>query len=186
VSSTYSASEQQLFLDVDRGRAELLGVPVPNVYQELQAYYGSASCLNLRSTPHMAGDHAVRRAVPRQSRRLQPDIPKVGRRQECACVGHSHHKICAGPNILTRFNGFPAAKISGNAAHGYSSGQALRAMEEVARETLPEGFGYEWSGQAYEEKKAGGTSSLAFVFGLIVVFLILAAQYEKWTAASCV
>jgi multidrug efflux pump len=82
---------------------------------------------------------------------------------------------------LSRFNGFPAAKVTGSAAPGYSSGQALTTMEEVAADALPEGYAFAWAGQAYEEKKAGGTSAIAFVFGIIMVFLILAAQYEKWT-----
>ena len=79
------------------------------------------------------------------------------------------------------FNGFPAVKISGSQAPGYSSGQALTAMEEVAAEILPDSFSYAWAGQALQEKESGGTSSSAFVFGLIVVFLLLAAQFEKWT-----
>jgi multidrug efflux pump subunit AcrB len=91
------------------------------------------------------------------------------------------HRYAAGPTLLSRFNGFPAAKITGSAAPGYSSGQALATMEEVAAEALAEGYAFAWAGQAYEEKKAGGTSAIAFVFGIIMVFLILAAQYEKWT-----
>jgi multidrug efflux pump subunit AcrB len=86
-----------------------------------------------------------------------------------------------GPGLLPRFNGFPAAKLTGSQAPGYSSGQAITAMEEIAREVLPDGYSFSWSGQAYEEKKSGGTSSSAFIFGLIMVFLILAAQYEKWS-----
>ncbi len=86
-----------------------------------------------------------------------------------------------GAGLLPRFNGFPAAKLTGSQATGYSSGQAITAMEEIAAEVLPDGYGFSWSGQAFEEKKSGGTSSSAFIFGLIMVFLILAAQYEKWT-----
>jgi len=182
VSTTYSASEQQLSLDVDRRRAELLGVPVPNVYQELQAYYGSAYVSQFTQYGRIW-------QVIMQSDALFRDNPddfnqiylKSNDGKNVPVSAMATIRYVPGPNLLTRYNGFPAAKISGNAAHGYSSGQAISAMEEVARETLPEGFGYEWSGQAYEEKKAGGTSVLAFVFGLIVVFLILAAQYEKWS-----
>jgi multidrug efflux pump len=182
VSTTYSASQQQLSLDVDRMRAELLGVPVPNVYQELQAYYGSAFVSQFTQYGRIW-------QVIMQSDALFRDNPddfnqiylKSTEGKNVPVSAIATIRYVPGPNILTRFNGFPAAKLTGNAAHGYSSGQAIKAMEEVARETLPEGFGYEWSGQAYEEKKAGGTSAVAFVFGLIVVFLILAAQYEKWT-----
>ncbi len=90
-------------------------------------------------------------------------------------------KWVTGPDTLPHFNGFPAAKINGNTAEGYSSGQAIKAMEEVAAEALPPGYTFAWSGLAFEEKSAGGTSGLAFIFGLIFVFLILAAQYESWT-----
>ena len=83
--------------------------------------------------------------------------------------------------MLTRFNGFPAAKVTGSQASGYSSGQAIAAMERLAAAVLPEGYGFSWSGQAYEEKKAGGTSVVAFAFGLLMVFLVLAAQYERWS-----
>ena len=86
-----------------------------------------------------------------------------------------------GPGLVPRFNGFPASKLTGSQAPGYSSGQAITAMEEVAAEVLGDGYGFSWSGQAFQEKKSGGTSSSAFIFGLIMVFLILAAQYEKWT-----
>jgi len=79
-----------------------------------------------------------------------------------------------------RFNGFPSVKFTGSQAPGYSSGQAIAAMEAVARE-LPGDFSYAWSGQALQEKESGSTSSTAFVFGLILVFLLLAAQFEKWT-----
>jgi multidrug efflux pump len=85
------------------------------------------------------------------------------------------------PKLVTRFNGFPAIKVTGNPAEGFSSGQALKAMEEVAGEVLGEGFSYSWSGQALQEKSSGSTSSLAFIFGIIIVFLLLAAQFEKWT-----
>ncbi len=92
----------------------------------------------------------------------------------------------AGPDLLPHFNGFPAAKIIGSAAPGYSSGDAIAAMEEVAREVLPPGYTFAWSGLAFEEKKSGGTSAIAFVFGLIIVFLVLAAQYESWTLPGAV
>jgi multidrug efflux pump len=87
----------------------------------------------------------------------------------------------AAPKLMERFNGFPAVKITGNPAEGYSSGQAIAAMEAVARETLPADFSFSWAGQALQEKASGSTSSIAFVAGLIVVFLLLAAQFEKWT-----
>jgi multidrug efflux pump len=91
-----------------------------------------------------------------------------------------------GPDLLPHFNGLPAAKINGSAAPGFSSGQAIAAMEEVAGQVLPAGYTFAWSGLAYEEKQSGGTSTIAFVFGLIIVFLVLAAQYESWTLPGAV
>jgi multidrug efflux pump len=90
-------------------------------------------------------------------------------------------RYVAAPKLLERFNGFPAVKITGNPAPGFSSGAAIAAMEAVARETLPGDFSFSWAGQALQEKDAGGTSAIAFIAGLIVVFLLLAAQFEKWT-----
>ena len=92
-------------------------------------------------------------------------------------------RYIAAPKLITRFNGFPAVKITGNAAEGYSSGQAIKAMESIGDEiagTAGE-YSYAWGGQALQEKESGSTSSLAFIFGLIVVFLLLAGQFEKWT-----
>jgi multidrug efflux pump len=95
-------------------------------------------------------------------------------------------KYVTGPDLLPHFNGFPAAQITGGAASGYSSGAALKAMEEVAGEVLPQGYDFTWSGMSYEEKKSGGTSAAAFAFGLVIVFLVLAAQFESWTLPGSV
>jgi multidrug efflux pump len=95
-------------------------------------------------------------------------------------------KYVTGPDIVPHFNGFPAAYVTGEAAPGYSSGAAIAAMEEVADEVLPQGYSYAWSGMAYHEKQSGGTSAVAFIFGLIIVFLLLAAQFESWTLPGSV
>jgi multidrug efflux pump len=90
-------------------------------------------------------------------------------------------KYVVGPDLVTRFNNFPAVKLTVTPAVGYSSGQAIAALEQAGAEVLPSDYTLAWSGEAFEEKKSGGASSSVFVFGLIMVFLILAAQYEKWT-----
>jgi len=95
-------------------------------------------------------------------------------------------KYVTGPDLISRFNGFPAAQITGGAAPGRSSGEAIKAMEEVANEVLPQGYSFAWSGMAFQEKQSGGTSSSAFIFGLIIVFLILAAQFESWVMPGSV
>ena len=92
----------------------------------------------------------------------------------------------SGPDMLPHFNGFPAAKVNASAAEGYSSGDAIAAMEAVAADILPKGYTYGWSGIAFEEQQSGSTSMIAFGFGLIIVFLVLAAQYESWTLPGAV
>ncbi len=86
-----------------------------------------------------------------------------------------------GPDQVDRFNAFTAAKVMGNPAPGYSSGQAIKVMQELASQTLPDGYQIAWTGSAYQEIATGGTGSQALIFGLVMVFLILAAQYERWS-----
>jgi len=182
VSSTYAANQQQLYLDVDRARAELLGIPVQDVYSTLQAYFGS---MFVSQFTQFGRVWQVIMQAEGEYRDDPADLDNIyltshdGETVPLSTV--AERRYSAGPTLLSRFNGFPAAKVTGSAAPGFSSGQALAAMEAVAAEVLPDGYGYAWAGQAYEEKQAGGTSAIAFAFGIIMVFLILAAQYEKWT-----
>ena len=90
-------------------------------------------------------------------------------------------KRVIGPELINRFNIFPSAKIMGDPAEGYSSGQAISAMEDVAKQVLGKDYTLEWIGSAYQEKLSSGTSTQAFIFGLIMIFLILSAQYERWS-----
>jgi len=182
VNTTYRAASQQLFVDLDRNRAEVLGVPVQDVFQTIQAYFGSQIAGQFSQFSRvwwviMQGD-AQYRARP-------GDFDKIFVRSKSGAniplSALITTRYVASPKLVTRFNGFPAVKITGSEAPGYSSGQAIAAMEQVAAETLPADFSYAWAGQALQEKESGSTSSSAFIFGLIVVFLILAAQFEKWT-----
>ena len=182
VSSTYSATQQQLHLDVDRAHAELLGIPVQDVYATLQAYFGSMFVSQFTQFGRVWQVIMQAEGEYRDDPADLDNIFLVSRDGDVLPLSAvAERRYAAGPTLLARFNGFPAAKLSGGAAPGFSSGQALSAMEELAAEVLPEGYGYAWAGQAYEEKQAGGTSAIAFVFGIVMVFLILAAQYEKWT-----
>jgi multidrug efflux pump len=181
VSSTFSASQQQIYFDLDRDRAELLGIPVSTIFDTMQTYFGSA----------MAGQFVqfgriwqVILQADAAYRDTPADLSQVYVRSSSGAAVQlsavARVEYVPGPNLLTRFNGFPAAKISGGQAPGFSSGQAIAAMESLAAELLPEGYSFAWAGQAYEEKKAGGTSAIAFICGLVMVFLVLAAQYERW------
>jgi multidrug efflux pump len=182
VSSTFSASQQQLYLDVDRSRAELLGVPVSTVFDTLQSYFGSAYVGQFVQYGRI---WQVIMQSQGEYRDKPDDLTQAFVRSTNGSMiplsAVATIKYMAGPGILPRFNGFPASKLSGNQAPGYSSGQAIAAMEAIAKKVLPDGYGFSWAGQAFEEKKSGGTSTIAFALGLIMVFLILAAQYEKWS-----
>ena len=182
VNTTFRAATQQLFVELDRSKAEVLGVPVQDAFQTLQSFFGSS----------IAGQFSQFSRVwwvvlqADASYRADPeDFNKVFVRSKSGNMvplsGLITVRYVAAPKLTERFNGFPAVKITGNPAEGYSSGQALAAMEDVAREVLSSDFSYAWAGQALQEKQSGGTSAIAFVAGLIVVFLLLAAQFEKWT-----
>ena len=187
LNSTFRANTQQLSVQVDREKATLLGVSVNDVYNAIQAQFGSLTVSQynqfsrtwwviLQSDPkHRQAPVDLGRLYTRSN---QGDMVPLSALVTTRWV--------SGPDLLPHFNGFPAAKINGNAASGFSSGQAIAAMESMAREVLPSGYAFAWSGLAYEEVKSGGTSMLAFVFGLIIVFLVLAAQYESWTLPGSV
>ncbi|MDY0185573.1 MAG: multidrug efflux RND transporter permease subunit [Desulfuromonadaceae bacterium] len=182
VSSTFSANQQQLYLDVDRARAELLGIPVSTIFDTLQSYFGSAYVGQFVEYGRIW--QVIMQSQP-EHRDKPNNLTQIYVRSTNGAIiplsAVATFSYLPGPGILPRFNGFPAAKLNGNQAVGYSSSQAIAAMEDVAKTTLPGGYAYAWAGQAFEEKKAGSTSAIAFAFGLIMVFLILAAQYEKWS-----
>ena len=95
-------------------------------------------------------------------------------------------RYVTGPDLLTRFNNFPAVKITANAAPGFSSGQAPNLMEQVAKNNLPEGISYDWTATAYQEKQVGNQAYFIYALAIILVFLVLAAQYESWTNPAAV
>ncbi len=186
LNSTFTASAQQLRADVDRDKATLLGVPVQDVYSAIQAQFGSLTVSQFSQFSRVwwviLQSDARYRETPADLTRLytRNHDNKMVPLSAVVDTGWS-----AGPDLLPHFNGFPAAKVIGGPAGGYSSGQAIRAMEEVAA-TLPPQYRGAWSGLAFEEKQSGGTSMLAFAFGLLIVFLVLAAQYESWTLPGAV
>jgi len=182
VNTTFRGSSQQLFVDLDRNRAEVLGVKVGEVFSTMQAYFGSQVAGQFSQFSRVwfviIQADAEYRIGPEDFRNVYVKSSSGANVPLSALITT---RYVASPKMMTRFNAFPAVKITGGQAPGYSSGDAIRAMEEVARETLPDDFGIAWAGQALQEKESGDTSSSAFIFGLIVVFLLLAAQFEKWT-----
>jgi multidrug efflux pump len=182
VNSTIRASGQQLLADVDRDKAEILGVPVQDAYNTLQTMFGS---LYVSQFPKDSRLYQVVLQAEPKSRLTPEDIGrfyvknKSGEMVPLSAIVNT--KYVVGPDLVTRFNNYPAIAINGAAAPGVSSGAAIQAIREVVEETMPPGYGYDWAGEAREQISAGSTSALAMVFGLVFVFLILAAQYESWS-----
>ncbi|MCB1113494.1 MAG: multidrug efflux RND transporter permease subunit [Chlamydiia bacterium] len=187
VRTTFQANTEQLKVDVNRPLALLLGVPVESVYDTLQAQFGSLQASQYEQYSRIWNvilqSDAPFRQSPNDINRLYTRS-KDGKMVPIAGLATVHSE--RGPDLLPHFNGFPAAQITGNPAPGYSSGQAIQAMEEVAREVLPSGYSYAWAGMAFQEVTSGGSSAAAFIFGIIIVFLILAAQYESWSLPGAV
>jgi multidrug efflux pump len=182
VTSTFNAASQQLLVDVDRDKAETLGVPVEDVYGTLQTMFGSLYVSQFIKSSRLW--QVILQAEP--GYRLRPeDLERLFVRNKDGVMlplsSIVTSRYVTGPDLMTRFNNFPAVKITANPAPGYSSGQAIAALERAGAQALPSDFGLAWSGEAFEEKKAGSTSASVFAFGLVMVFLILAAQYEKWS-----
>jgi len=185
LNTTFNASSMQLKADVDRPMAVLLGLPIQDVYKALQAQFGSLKVSQYeqfsRTWDVILQSDAPYREKPSDITKLYTRSVKNEMIPLSTVVKTSYS---AGPDLVPHFNGFPAAQITGEASAGFSSGDAIRAMEEVAGALLPEGYGHAWSGMAFQEVSSGGSSIAAFVFGLIIVFLVLAAQYESW-AVPC-
>lgn len=187
MSTTFRAASQQLRANVDRDKAVLLGVPVEDVYSALQAQFGSIQVSQYNEYSRVWNVILQSEAPYRQN---PADITRLytksvnGQMVPLSAVVQTEY--ATGPDLVPHFNGFPAAQVTGAAAPGFSSGDAIKAMERVAQEILPQGYGFAWSGMAFEEKKSGGSSAAAFIFGIIIVFLILSAMYESWTLPGAV
>jgi multidrug efflux pump len=182
VSSLLNVTYPQLRIDVDREKTENLGVPVEDVYNTLQILFGSSYVSQFPRYGRLW--QVILQAEPEyRSKPADTDLIYVRSRNGNMVPLKSiiTKKYVTGPDLVTRFNNFPAAKIIGGPAAGYSTGEAIATMEKIAKEVLPDDYAYAWSGEAFEEKQSGGTTIAVFIFGLIMVLLILAAQYEKWT-----
>lgn len=182
LSSTITARTQQLFIDLDRAKARTLGVPISEVYNALQTFFGSYYVNNFNKFGRVY--NVMTMAQPRW-RAAPDDIEQIYVRSKSGQMVPLKAIVTlrnsAGPNLISRFNAFPSAKINGNATRGYSSGQALNALEAVAKEILPADTSYAFGGESYQEKASGGSSSSMMLAGLVMVFLILAGLYERWS-----
>lgn len=181
VSTTFSSATPQYKLTVDEIKAMAMNVSLSELYTTIQGTFGTAYVNDFtkysRSFRVMVQADGDYRARPEQL----GDI--YVRSNTGAMVPLSAFIMLTpilGPDMVERFNAFPAAKVMATPADGYSSGQAIAAMEQVARETLGEEFTLSWTGTTYQETISGSSSAIALMLGILVVFLILAAQYERW------
>lgn len=182
VRTTFSVSTPQYNIELDREKAKALNVPINQIYSVMQATFGS---LYVNDFTYKGRNFRVTVQSEDKFRRSPDDLRYVyAKSNDGKLIPLStliNVKRITGPELINRFNIFPAAKITGDPAPGYSSGQAIAAMEEVADEVLGADYDLSWVGSAYQEKQTGGASTQAFAFGIIMIFLILAAQYEKWS-----
>jgi HAE1 family hydrophobic/amphiphilic exporter-1 len=179
--SSFRTSDPQLVVEIDRDRARSLDLPLAEVTDALQVFLGSAyvndfDFNNRAYRVYVQADQRersnpddLRRYYARSARGSMVPLDTVVRTRETTA-----------PQIINHFNLFRSAEINGSAAPGLSSGEALRAMEELSRQSLPRGFDFAWAGQSLEEVKAGAQVASIFALSLVIVYLVLAAQYESW------
>jgi The (Largely Gram-negative Bacterial) Hydrophobe/Amphiphile Efflux-1 (HAE1) Family len=181
VNSTFSPGVPQLFADVDREKAKVLGVSLKTVFDTLQAYLGSTYVNDFNK---FGRTYQVRVQADHQFRENPEDIEKLEVRNkdgEMLPLGTLVNvQRSFGPQNINRYNLYPSATISGSNAPGFSSGDALELMEKIAKEVLPDSMGFDWTGMAFQEKRVGGEAIYVFIVAILLVYLVLAAQYESW------
>src|SRR5438874_4511204 len=187
IASFYRPTSPQLYLDVDREKTVALGVPIKDVFDALQATMGVLYVNDFNKFGHT---YRVQLQAEGAYRSKPDDLGNVYVRSAGGDMiplkALISMKNVVGPEQLQRYNGFLAAKVLGNSAPNVSSGQAITAVEEVGAKTLPPGYTIAWTGQAFQEKRVGTQSIIAFTFAIIMVFLILSANYERWSLPTAV
>jgi hydrophobe/amphiphile efflux-1 (HAE1) family protein len=182
VFSLFETSTPQLYLDIDRTKAQLLGVAMPDVFNALQVYIGQVYVNDF----NLFGRTFRVQAQADAPYRLQPeDVLKLRVRNSSGDTvplgSFTTVRNISGPYRVPRYNLYTAAELDGSPAPGYSQGQAIEIMQKLAAQVLPEGFAYEWTTLAFQQIRAGNTAIFAFALGVVFVFLVLAAQFESLT-----
>ncbi|MDE5706902.1 MAG: multidrug efflux RND transporter permease subunit [Alistipes sp.] len=187
LASSMQADIPQLYFDVDRDKAQLLGVSMSDIFSTMKAFTGSIyvndfNMFNRIYRVYIQADASYR--ADRNNLNLFFVRGADGAMIPITSLGTTHYTTGAG--TVKRFNMFHAATITGEAAHGYSSGQAMAELERIVREKLPASIGVEWSGLSYQEKHVSGQTGAVLALAFLFVFLFLAAQYESWTVPIAV
>jgi hydrophobe/amphiphile efflux-1 (HAE1) family protein len=182
LNTSIQTNTMQLFIDLDREKTQSLGVSISDVFQTLQVLLGSLYINDFNKFGRVF--QVMVQAEPRFRSALD-NIGEVYVRskdgQMIPLLSLVNVRFTPGPSLVSRFNGFVSSKIIGGAAPGHTSGEAMDAMEKIARKILPEGMTFAWAGESFQERASGGSSGNMMIAGLIMVFLILAALYEKWS-----
>ncbi len=182
VFSLFENTTPQLYLDIDRTKAQLLNINIPDVFAALQIYLGSAYVNDFNL---FGRTFRVMAQAQDKYRNDAEDVLKIRVRNKSGDTvplgAFTTVRTVTGPYRVPRYNLYPAAELDGSAAPGYSQGQAIKIMEKLAAQTLPAGFSYEWTTLAYQQLRAGNTAIFAFVLAVVFVFLVLAAQFESLT-----
>ena len=182
VFSTFSATNPSIYLDIDRDKAQILGVPLSNVFQSLQASLGGYYINNMNLFGRTWQVQVQAEATDRSS---IDDIYRINVRSTDGSMiplrSLAEVRIAVGPPALIRYNNLRAVTVQGSPAAGVSSGQALQAMDAVAAHTLPQGYGGEWTDTAFQEKRAEGKTAIILGFAILFAYLFLVALYESWT-----
>ena len=185
--TTFSSRVPQYDVAIDREKAKKLGVPVNDIFQTLQTYLGG---YYINDFNRFGRTYRVIAQAESQFRTRIENLDqfymrsKDGQMVPLSTLSSSNR--IAGPEYVQRYNIFRTVEITVSPAPGYSSGQAMAAIENLTRTTLPQGYGFEWSGIAFQEKTSGGQTGLIFALAIVMVFLVLAAQYESWTTPFAV
>jgi hydrophobe/amphiphile efflux-1 (HAE1) family protein len=182
VYTTFSTNTPQFSFDLDRTKAKLLGLNLPDVFNTLQIYLGS---LYVNDFNIFGRTFRVTMQADGNARAKPTDISRLyvrnsaGQMIPLSTLGTLRSMV--GPDSVPRYNLYGTAKINGSAAQGYGSSQAIAAMERAAARALPGDYGFEWTGITYQELKAGSVATIVFALALVFVFLFLSAQYESWS-----
>ncbi len=187
LSSSLQQDVPQLYFDVDKDKTRLLGVPVSDVFSAIKAYTGSLYVNDFNMFNRIYRVY-IQAEAPYRAYKDNMNLFFVRGSGDSmipvTALGTTEYTV--GSGTMKRFNMFNAVTINGEAAPGYSSGEAMDLLEEIARENLPDNIGIDWSGLSYQEKKEGGQTGIILFLALLFVFLFLAAQYESWTVPIAV
>ncbi|MBR5804350.1 MAG: efflux RND transporter permease subunit [Bacteroidaceae bacterium] len=183
VNSVFQADVPQYFLEIDRDKVQLMGLTMNQVFEALAYYMGQAY---VNDYMQFGRTYQVLLSAGERAQRNAADVLRLSVTNENGEVvpfsSFTWLKEQMGMDQVMRYNMYDAAALTCNVAHGYSSGEAIKAMEELVQRHLGDNFGYEWTSVAYQEQQASGSTILVFAMALLVAFLVLAAQYESWTS----